>query len=218
MYKPHPDGPFGRGVLVALALMAMVLGLLFAGVKVVMGAEPNQYLGLKQFGAVTGVMARCSLTGVSTAKGHSVWAGIGGSAFLDIIQIGAVARPDGSRRWFAAWGRGEPNAPGSAYTERDLGPADTLAHKYTVQLIGGRWALSIDGRTRATVPDTLGWQVRSAQLQDETEGTGDPLTGAQCSGARVYAGRWTVGTWYPGGSGSLAAVTPMDSGADWFRT
>ena len=209
----------------ALAVLALVLALCAGAVipYLVKAALPtNDWLGLRGPSA-NGVLARCALGGArSTDVGSSVWAAATGEASLDIIQIGAKVTPQG-RHYFVAWGRGEPNAAGSMYEERDLGPVNTLFHKYTVQLIKGSWSLSIDGVTRIRVPDTFRtWVIRSSQVAHETEGTGDPFGGTalkpvQCKVARVNNGGWITPAWSIFGAGSKAAAAKGSFGTDWFK-
>lgn len=185
----------------------------------------NDWLGHRAYAAtLTGATSRCALGAARAVDGGaSVWAAMTGDASLDIVQIGARILPGGRRQFFAAWGRGEPFGAGSAYTEADLGPADTWLHTYTVALVGPEWRLSIDGRVRLRVPDTFRtWSIRAATVAHETESAADPFGGtwlrpAECRASRAFSGVWFTPTWHLFGSGPKAMAARCTFGADWFR-
>src|SRR3990172_3306070 len=101
------------------------------------GLPHNSWLGLRS-GPARGALAFCT---VGASTGVSVWVAVGGSASLDIIQVGELTTSRGAR-FFAAYGRGEPRQPNSLYVEQDLGPAGDGYHKFTVRLLDGSWGLS----------------------------------------------------------------------------
>ena len=181
----------------------------------------NSWIGLKSFAAYDGTLATCSL-GAATGT-DSVWSAVTGTASLDIVQVGSLHAATGNR-WFAAYGRGEPGATGSAYTQVDLGPdTDSFANKYTVQLIAGSWSFSIDGVTRLRVSDTFrNWTIRAAQVQNEVE-TVEPMGGTAaaktfCVNARAHStAGWSLPAWSFQGVGPSAGSAATAQGADWFR-
>lgn len=183
---------------------------------------PNSWIGIRT-DPCSGVLARCSIGSATAAEQSTlVWAGVGGTRLLDVVQIGTKVTPSGVR-FFAAYGCGSPEASGSLYVERDLGPADRLFHKFTVQLIGDAWSLSVDGRTRLVVPDTFRtWSIRSTQVMHENEGAADELGGTRsnpvrCSESHVFVNGWTHATWSFGGYGPKAMATRSRFGPDWFE-
>lgn len=169
----------------------------------------------------TGVHAHLAL-GAATS-GQAVYVSVGGSEFLDIVQVGAK-RDAAGRHYFAAWGRGTPNGDGSAYTERNLGAVGTGFHAYALRLVSGIWRMSIDGVSRLRVPDTFRtWTIRSVKAATESE-TGGALGGSEASPARVAGARlwrssaWrlpSIGYWYSGGY-RVPAATRDTFGADWL--
>lgn len=185
------------------------------------GAQPNEWLGLRT-GAADGVEARCALgdaTGID--RSVSTWVAVGGSRFLDVIQVGAMATPAG-HRFFAAYGRGEPGVQGSLYVEVDLGPSDGLPHRFGLLLADDVWHLSIDGETRLRLVDTFrSWPIVSAQVMHEAEGERDDIGGTVerpvvCTHARVVRGTWTRPSWELWGFGPSAATARIDQGVDRF--
>lgn len=187
----------------------------FAFVRVVRGADlGNDFLGLRAAPS-NGVLAYCSLSPQKATPRAAVWVGIGGSASLDIVQIGSIADANG-RHFFAAYGQGEPNAAGSLYREVNLGPADSLAHKFTVQMANGQWSLSIDGRTKLRVAP-LAWTPRGSEVFAETEPGGTVMPASACRSARTLTTRWAMPTWGLFGYGAAAAQATVTEGADWFR-
>ncbi len=174
----------------------------------------NSWIGLRAGNTgIDGILASCAL---SSATGtDSVWVASAGWHSLDIVQVGAQVTPSGPR-YFAAWGAGDPGAPGSSYTERDLGPATTAAHRYTVQRIGSSFALSIDGTTRLTVP-VPAWAQVSVQVQNEVM-TVERMGPVACSGSRVhYAGSWLTASWQVSRNGPAATSASVTWTTDGFR-
>ena len=198
--------------------------LLFASIVPVAAAatlQPNNFLGLRA-AAADSVSAVCSLGAARPEGGSvSVWVGVGGTAFLDIVQVGIVARPRGTR-FFAAHGRGSPNGPNSLYVEHDLGPADALPHSLRAALARGTWSFAIDGRVRLTVPDGFRtWPLRTVQVMHETEAATDQMGGTPTNPALCRRARWGNGSprpgqWQFGGYGSTAASVMCVAGSDWF--
>ena len=141
---------------------------------------------------------RLSVTATCRNTGHeAVWVAETGSAFLDIIQVGAM---DGDL--FYAYGRGVPNGAGSLYVERHLGRSGTGAHRYGLVLSQRIWTLTIDGRTVARIADTFRtWRLRATQVMSEGE---LPFGAASC----VSAGRWNFGGYGP--------QPRLRFGADWW--
>ena len=173
-----------------MAAVLVVVVLESGEVGRVSAATTNQWLGLRAEGP-TAVAASCALGGAtSTDLSVSAWVAVTGSRFLDIIQVGVMVDPAG-RHFFVAYGNGEPGTPGSSYVERDLGPADALAHAFRVELNGSEWLLSIDGRVVGRIGDGFRtWPIRSVQVATESEGAGDAIGGTRsqpvwCSRARA---------------------------------
>ena len=204
----------GRGPGRRAAPAILLAGAIFAGVvPSVRAALPdNSWLGLRSADPADGVMATCSLAAGGT---NSVWAAVTGTASLDIIQIGAQHTSTGDRL-FGAWGHGEPGT--GAYSEIDLGPTDSLAHRYTVRLTGTTWSLSVDGHTRLTVPDAdRTWSIRAEQVQNEVT-SAEPMGPAACHRALVHrSGAWAIATWSFTGAGQSAAAASTQQGPAWFQ-
>ena len=192
----------------------LAIGIVF-GVVRASGLPTHSWLGAKSYDtALTGTAATCSL-GAATGT-DSVWAAVTGSASLDIIQVGALLS-NGQPRYFMAWGKGEPNAAGSAYTEVDLGPADRGAHRYSVQksTLSANWFLSIDGRSQLLPDSFRTWSIRAGQVQNEVQQP-EPMGPVSCSAMRTAHGvLWTTPVWSFGGAGPSSNV-PMFFGSDWF--
>lgn len=206
----------GFGALVPLVLLAIAAP---SGTAAA-GSQPNNWFGL--WGRPgTSVTARCALGGaVGGDVASGVWVAVGGRRYLDIIQIGAIATP-GGRRFFAAWGRGTPNAPGSLYVQRDLGRADAREHAFALALRNGVWSLSIDGRIVVTVADTFrDWPVVATEAMAESEGAGDLLGGTTSDPTRCSAQRG--GPWMIRATGRQAVTAASrftaSSFAVWRRT
>lgn len=218
-------GAWRRPALVVVTLLAsIVVGALtpvLAAAAAPAFAYPNQWLGLRADGG-RGASATCALGGSASAdRSVSTWVAVGGTAFLDVIQIGAMATPAG-RHFFAAYGRGEPGRPGSLYVERNLGPADSLPHTYELRLDGSSWTLAIDGTARLVVDDGFRtWHMRSVQVMTEAEGARDMIGGidqdpVRCRDARAYMRTWTRPAWMLTGFGPSAASALIDQGLDRF--
>ena len=160
-------------------LMAMLVG--SAGVSVAsLTSIPPTGFGMRGAPRLT-LVATCS------SVGHqAVWAAETGTEYLDIIQIGTMAG-----KFFYAYGRGNPNAPGSLYVEKQLGPSGTGPHRYSLSLANRIWSLGIDNRVVATVSDTFRtWKLRASQIM--AEGT-LPFGTARCSSP----GYWNFGGYGP---------------------
>jgi hypothetical protein len=170
----------------------LAVGLVF--VNVAKAAEPNRFVYLNAPGAV-GTRAQIALGAAS--PGQAVFVSVGGSRFLDIIQVGAKVELNGRRHYFAAYGRGIPNGIGSLYVERDLGPVNRSWHRYEVRLSGGTWRFVIDGTIRLRIADTFrDWSLRLNLVADEAE-YGGALGGTttlpvRIREARVFRGGWTL--------------------------
>lgn len=206
-------------------LLAIAAGIVVPTIISARGALPtNDWYGLRYYAPVEGTSASCALgAATATAGGSSVWAAVTGWASLDIIQVGARISPNGQRRYFAAWGRGEPGAAGSLYQEADLGPADAGLHRYRVELSGGTWSLWIDGHVRLTVADTFRtWAISWAMVAHETEALPDPFGGtrrypARCESARMRTGEWVRPLWNLMVVGRKASAARANVGPDYFR-
>jgi hypothetical protein len=210
-HRPVGRSFLGRA-LAALALLATLAGPLTPAVGAA-GLPTNSWLALRHAGAPTIIQGSCALGGATAGSGRSsVWAAIAGGASLDIVQIGAIIGPTG-RRYFAAYGRGEPNAAGSLYVERDLGAANPGTHQYSAILLAGTWYLSIDGAVRMTIPDTFRtWVIRSSQVATETE-AGAPIGGTAANPVSCS----TNGAWTFVGGGPEAGSAQETFGSNWFR-
>lgn len=183
---------FVLGALVPVLLLAIAAPSEAAAASV---SQPNNWFGLSGPPG-TSMAAWCALGGtVGADVASGVWVAVGGHRYLDIVQVGAIATP-GGRRFFAAWGRGTPFAPGSLYVQRDLGRADARDHAFAIALRHGVWSLSIDGRTVLTVADTFrDWPVVATEAMAESEGAGDLLGGTVSDPTRCRAqrgGPWTI--------------------------
>ena len=181
----------------ALWLCVGALSWLLLGVAVTHAAWSEATVATSGFG-MRGA-PRLAATAICANAGHeAVWVAETGTQFLDIIQVGAM---DGTL--FYAYGRGVPNAAGSLYVERHLGPSGTGAHRYGLSLAARVWTLTVDGRVVARIPDTFRtWRLRQTQVMAE----GDlPMGTASCS---------APGAWRFGGYGPQPPVT---FGADWWR-
>lgn len=204
----------------ALGLAAVLAALVAPGA---LAALPNHWAWLRADPA-TGVRAQLAIgAAAAQAPGYqNVYVSVGGSASLDIIQIGARVRSDGTRVMFAAWGRGEPNEPGSLYEERELGPVNRSWHTYELVLINGSWRMTIDAIIVLRVPDTFRtWTPMSAKAAAEAEA--QPWLGGsldlpmRAQTARTWNGAsWVTPTWYAGGY-DIPAETMIEAGADWMK-
>ena len=220
-------GRVGR-VAVAGAVAAFAAGVSSASGAPVLPA--NQWLGLRAEGPAA-VAASCALGGAASAdRSVSAWVAVTGSRFLDIIQVGVMATPV-RRHFFLAYGNGEPGLASSSYVERDLGPADAMAHAFAVELDGSAWLLSIDGRVVGRVGDGFRtWAIRSVQVATESEGVGDviggtPLEPVWCARARARTAdgsgstrlaRWRMPAWQLFGYGPSAARAGIRQAEDGF--
>ena len=166
-------------------ITALFLSSLLAGVGIAHAGWTQSTIATSGFG-MRGV-PRLAITATCRNAGHeAVWVAETGSAFLDIIQVGAM---DGSL--FYAYGRGEPNGVGSLYVERHLGPSGTGAHVYGLSLAARVWTITIDGRTVARIPDTFrSWPLRATQVMAEGN---LPFGAASCTSA----GQWNFGGYGP---------------------
>lgn len=206
-------------------LIAALIGIPLAvlvGAGVALATPSNSWAYLRT-GPATGVRAQLALGAAAAQRPgtQNVYVSVGGSRFLDIVQVGARVHADGTRHAFAGWGRGVPNGPGSLYEERDLGPVDRSWHTYELVLINGSWRMSIDGAVVLRVPDRFrDWTIRSAKAAVEAEY--QPWLGgalampARVKAARVYRGAWMLPAWAEG----MAYAPPetRDSwGRDWLR-
>ena len=130
---------------------------------------------------------RTTISATCRNAGHeAVWVADTGTAFLDIIQVGAM-----NGQFFYAYGLGVPNGTGSLYVEKHLGPSGTGAHRDGLSLASDAWTLTIDGRVVARIPDTFRtWSLHATQVMAE----GDlPFGPASCSAS----GNWSFGGYGP---------------------
>lgn len=161
----------------------------------------------------------------------SAWISVGGSHSLDIIQVGAMTLVDGSRVFFAAWGRGEPGAPGSLYAERYLGPVDRSWHTYELRLSDSTWIFLIDGTARLQVNDSFrNWPLGNTTIAVEAEPPNTLLGGTVTEPTQIRAARvLVVGayrippgvspgdfSWQMGGY-AIPAETSSTFGPDWLK-
>jgi hypothetical protein len=200
-------------LMLVLAFVAGFALALFASV-VVRGSEPNRWDYLSAAPS-TGVHAHLALG--SATIGQDVYVSIGGSDFLDIVQVGAK-RDSGGRHLYAAWGSGVPGS--GVYIERSLGPVGTGFHAYTLRLSSGVWRFWVDGTLRLTVRDTFRrWHLQSSKAAVESE-TGGALGGTRSNpvrivGARTWFRSWRVPVWYSGGY-RVPSTTADAFGSDWL--
>jgi len=152
------------------------------------------WIGVKATGSGAVVGADCD---IGQTRG-SVWAAVGGTQFLDIVQIGTL-----EGRYFAAWGSGYPYQPNSYYKQVDLGESTPGPHRYTVWLKPSGWWLYIDQKVRVVVPDDFRrWKVRSRQLQTETNSPADHF------GPGTWCRARTGGGWHLTANGFTAIAYP----------
>lgn len=160
-----------RPLLLAAALLALLLLLLAIVPGKAAAADQYEWVGIKgPPGKVAS--ADCDL-GKSTG---SIWAAVGGSEMLDIVQVGRI-----HNRFFAAWGSGVPEGEDSNYEQVDLGIAPPGPHRYTVWLKGHDWWFYIDGKVRIVVPDEFRtWTIRQTDIMAETSGSEHFGSGTRC--------------------------------------
>ena len=134
-----------------------------------------------------GLRAPSSLTvsGICHNSGPQyVWIGIGGTQYLDIIQVGVIGQT-----LFYAYGSGVPNGVNSNYTEIHLGNAGTGSHSYSITFVRPTWTIKIDGRVVASVNDSFRtWLLRSSQTMAEG-------TAFRSSGCTVAGTRWQMSSY-----------------------
>ena len=126
---------------------------------------------------------------------------VGGTGFLDIVQIGVRMTATGPRI-FAANGHGNPNEPGSDYREWDLGPTSHGWHTAVVVWDGAHWRLDFNNERKLTL-DKQAWAVRSSRVVAESESPATRLggTGAYPMRARNARER-RLGAWRLPATGS----------------
>lgn len=207
-----------------VALLITIPLSLVIGVGIARATLPNSWVWLRT-SLYIGVRAQLAIGDSSTNNGgtQNIYVSVGGSASLDIVQLGVRTLSNGSRVLFAGWGKGEPNAIGSLYEERYFGSVNRSWHTYELVLINGSWRMTIDGVIVLRVPDTFrNWTIQSTKIAVEAEYPNTLLGGtitlpqrAQLS--RVWSGNsWILPTWYMGGY-AIPPETQTDFGADWFK-
>ena len=88
--------PLGR-FLARTAFALLLLAGPFVPAVSAAGLPTNSWLALRHAGIATLVQGSCALGGATAGTGRSsVWAAVGGSASLDIVQIGAIVGPTGA--------------------------------------------------------------------------------------------------------------------------
>ncbi len=159
------------------------------------------WIGLRHPGRISAISAYVRLDGHG-----AVYVSLGGGGFLSLVQVGILDRGQG-KTLFAAWGRGEPGVPGSAYTERYFGPGKGT-HLVSVTRSGAEYLIRIDGRLRLRVADP-GWPILRASAMGES--WSDRMPGFRLS--HVRAGRLYAMSYLSVGT---AAWSRMRWGADWM--
>lgn len=220
-----------RALVTAVLLVASLIA---PSASVVAASDINRFVYLGTAPAM-GVSAYMGLGDAAATVGgsQSVWVAVGGSHFLDIIQVGAMVHPDGTRHFFAAWGRGVPNGADSLYIERDLGPTDRSWHSYTLTLSGsgGWWSMYIDGVWRLDVSDSFrNWYLGKTTVANEAEPPNARLGGTQSLPAQAQLARVLIsGVWRLPATGSygpnswsvsgqsIPASTVWTFGPDWLK-
>lgn len=207
-----------------IALLITIPLSLLIGVVVARAALPDSWVWLRS-APHYGVRAQLALGDSRTNNdgNQNIYVSIGGTASLDIIQLGARVRSDGTRVLFAAWGKGEPSETGSLYQEQFFGPVNRSWHTYELVLINGSWRMTIDSVIVLRVSDSFrNWTIKSSKVAVEAEYPNTLLGGSYALPERIQTARvwsstsWILPAWYMGGY-AIPTETQCDFGSDWLK-